>query len=90
MPWTRKDEYEALTPEQVAALAEFDRAVNRASDAELPQLVVPPVLGPRYGGGLRLRGASALQLKALRDLHKAQERVLARSREAVRAYLKGR
>jgi hypothetical protein len=90
MPWRRRGEYEALTPEQVTALAEFDRAVNRATEAELPRLVVPAVLGSRYGGGLRLRGASPLQLKALRDLHKEQERVLARSRQAVRAYLKAR
>ncbi len=87
MGWKGKGEYLALTPEQAAALAEFDRDINRATDAELPQLVVPAVLGSRYGGGLRLRGASRLQLRALRDLHKAQERVLARSREAVRAYL---
>jgi len=68
-----------LKPEQVAALKEFDRAVNAASEAEVPGLMVPAVLGPRCGGGLRLRGCSREQLRALMDLKKAYERELGRA-----------
>jgi hypothetical protein len=84
---TRRDKRaddEALTPEQMAALKEFDQAVNATSDKEVPGLIVPAVLGPRYGGGLRLRGCSRQQLQALMDLKKAHERVLARDVRAVR------
>jgi hypothetical protein len=84
---TRRDkraDREALTPEQVAALKEFDQAVNAASDKEVSGLIVPAVLGPRYGGGLRLRGCSRQQLQALMDLKKAHERALARHAHAVR------
>ena len=84
---TRRDKRgddKALTPEQMAALKEFDRAVNAASDPEVLSLVGPAVLGPRCGGGLRLRGCSRRQLRALLDLKKAHERALARDVRAVR------
>ena len=83
---TRRDKRaddEALTPEQMAALKGFDQAVNAASDKEVPDLIVPAVLGPRCGGGLRLRGCSRQQLQALMDLKKAHERALARDVRAV-------
>jgi hypothetical protein len=87
---TRRDKRaddEALTPGQMAALKEFDQAVNAASDKQVPGLIVPAVLGPRYGGGLRLRGCSRRQLRALLDLQKAHERALARDVRAVRVCL---
>ena len=74
---TRRDD-EALTPAQKAALKEFDRAVNGASEAEVLGLIVPAVLGPRYGGALRLRGCSRRQLRALMDLKKRTSHVAAR------------
>jgi hypothetical protein len=76
---TRRDKCaddDVLTPEQMAALKEFDRAVNAASATEVPGLIVPELLGPRHGGGLRLRGCSRRQLQALMDLMKAHERTL--------------
>jgi hypothetical protein len=82
------DEYAALTPGQVAALAEFDRAINDAPGADVPNLVVPAVLGSRYGGGLRLRGCSRSQLRALLELKKAQEWTLGHDAHAARAYLR--
>jgi hypothetical protein len=87
---TRRDKRaddEALTPEQMPALKEFDRAVNAATEAEVLGLIVPAVLGPRYGGGLRLRGCSRRQLPALMDLKKAYERALERDAHAVRVCL---
>jgi len=81
---TRRDD-EAVTPAQKAALKEFDRAVNGASEAEVLGLIVPAVLGPRYGGGLRLRGCSRRQLRALTDVKKAYERALKRAVDAMRA-----
>ncbi len=78
---------DALTPEQMAALAEFDRAVRSASDADLPRVIVPAVLGPQCGGGLRLRGCSPAQRRALIRLKRAQERILGRDPEAARIYL---
>ncbi len=86
-PHVRRNEYTDLTPEQAAALAEFDRSINAATDEERPRLMVPAVLGPRYGGGLRLQGLGRRQLRALRDLHRAQERALGRDPRAARAYL---
>ena len=83
----RGDEYHALTREQVAALAGFDRAVNAASDVEVLSLIVPAVLGLRCGGGLRLRGCSPSQLMALLALKKAQEEALGHDAHAARAYL---
>ena len=77
----RGDDRVALTPGQIAALREFDQAVNAASDTEVPGVMVPEVLGPRYGGGLRLRGCSRRQLRALMDLMKAHERALKRGLE---------
>jgi hypothetical protein len=87
---TRRDKRaddEALTPEQMAALKEFDRAVNAASEAEVLGLIVPAALGPRCGGGLRLRGCSRRQLRALLDLKRAHERALARDAHALRLCL---
>jgi hypothetical protein len=87
---TRRDKRaadEALTPEQRAALKEFDQAVNAANGSEVLSLVVPAVLGPLCGGGLRLRGCSRRQLRALLDLKKAHERALARDAHAVRVCL---
>ena len=83
----RGADYRALTREQAAALAEFDRALNAASDSEALSLVVPPVLGARRGGGLRLRGCSASQLEELLALKRAQEWVLGHDADAARAYL---
>ena len=88
---TRRDKRaddEALTPEQMAALKEFDRAVNATKDPEVLSLVVPAVLGPRCGGGLRLRGCSRRQLRALMDLKKAHERALGRDAHAERVWLR--
>ncbi len=78
---------ETITPEQMAALTEFDRAVRAATDDDLPRLIVPPVLGPQCGGGLRLRGCSLAQRRALLRLKKAQEQVLGRDPDAARIYL---
>jgi hypothetical protein len=87
---TRRDERaddEALTPEQMAALKTFDRAVDAASDPEVLSLVVPAVLGSRCGGGPRLPGCSRRQLRVLLNLKKAHERALARDAHAVRVCL---
>jgi hypothetical protein len=75
----RADKRLGLKPEQMAALKEFDQAVNAASAAEVLGLIVPAVLGPRCGGGLRLRGCSREQLRALMDLKKGYERELGRA-----------
>ena len=86
----RGDDRRGLTPEQMAALKEFDQAVNAASAAEVLGLIVPPVLGPRCGGGLRLRGCSRQQLQALMDLKKAYERELGRAAAGARRGILGR
>jgi len=80
----RADDRRTLTPEQRAALKEFDQAVNAASEAEVLGLIVPSILGPDCGGGLRLRGCSRQQLRALTDLKKAYERELERAAAGAR------
>jgi hypothetical protein len=86
----RAEDGGGLTPEQIAALKEFDRAVNAASGAEVLGLIVPEVLGSRCGGGLRLRGCSREQLQALMDLKKAYERELGRGAAGARRGFLGR